>query len=190
MKQFLITFPNILSLLRFFLGFSLFVIAWLDEEMVFIGVLICAFFLDLVDGPIARWTHQTSEFGSWLDSFADFSVYIAFIAGAYWLWPEIILRELLYVCLLASSIVLPVLLGYIKFRRATSYHTWLVKFTVVCMAPSSLILFIGGPAGPFQIASIISVFAGLEEIIITTVLDKPRSNVRSIIHIIKEQERI
>lgn len=190
MKQFFITFPNILSLLRLLLGLSLFVIAWLDKEVIFLSVLICAFFLDLVDGPIARWTRQTSELGSWLDSHADFSVYMAFIVGAWWLWPEVIQRELFYVCLLAFSIVLPVLLGYIKFRRATSYHTWMVKFAVVCMVPSSLLMFIGGPAEPFQVASIICVFAGLEEIVITIVLDKPRSDVRSIIHIIKEQRRI
>jgi phosphatidylglycerophosphate synthase len=188
MKTLLVTFPNLLTFTRLILGFLLFIIAWIDKENLFIGILICAFFLDLVDGPIARWTHQVSEFGSWLDSFADFSVYMAFIAGAWCLWPEIILRELLYVSLLAFSIVIPVLYGYIKFSKGTSYHTWLVKFAVVCMAPSSIILFIGGPAWPFQIASIISVIAGLEEIMVTIVLDKPRSDVRSIIHILKQQK--
>jgi phosphatidylglycerophosphate synthase len=188
MKKFLMTLPNALTFLRLILGFILFVIAWIDKETVFVAILIFAFFLDLIDGPIARWTHQTSEFGSWLDSLADFSVYMAFIFGAWWLWPEIILRELLYVCLLSISIVVPVLIGYIKFRRGSSYHTWMVKFAVVCMAPSSIILFVGGSAWPFQIASIICFFAGIEEIMVTLVLDKPRSDVRSIIHILKEQK--
>jgi phosphatidylglycerophosphate synthase len=188
MKKILMTFPNFLTVLRFILGFVLFAIAWFGKENIFIGVLIGAFFLDLIDGPIARWTHQVSELGSRLDSLADFSVYMAFIVGAWWLWPEIILREIIYVTLLALSIVVPVLIGYIKFSKATSYHTWLVKFAVACMAPSSIILFIGGPAWPFQIASIISVIAGLEEILVTFYLSEPRSDVRSIIHLMRKKK--
>ena len=190
MKKIPMTLPNFLTFLRLMLGFVLFAIALLNEERIFIGVLIFAFFLDLIDGPIARWTHKTSELGSWLDSIADFSVYMAFTVGAWLLWPEIILRELIYVCLLVFSIVIPVLVGYIKFHKSTSYHTWLVKFAVACMAPASIILFIGGPVWPFQVASIISVFAGLEEIIITCMLDKPRSNLKSIVHIVREQKKI
>lgn len=184
----LITFPNALSMLRLILGFVLFAIIWINKETIFISILVFAFFLDFIDGPIARWTHQTSEFGSRLDSLADFSVYIAFIFGAWWFWPDIIMRELLYVCLLVFSIVVPALIAYIKFRRGSSYHTWLVKLAVACMAPASIVLFIGGPAWPFQIASVISVFAGLEEIMLTIVLDKPRSDVRSLIHILKQQK--
>ena len=184
-----ITLPNVLTIMRLVLGVSLFIIAWLNRETLFVAVLIIAFFLDLIDGPIARWIHQTSEFGSWLDSIAAFSVYMAFTIGAWWLWPDIILRELLYVGLLVGSIVIPVVAGYIKFKQATSYHTWLVKLAVACMAPASIILFIGGPAWPFQIASVISVVAGLEELIITFILTQPRSDVRSIIHILKRQQK-
>ena len=197
MKKIPMTLPNFLTFLRLMLGFVLFAIALLNEERAIVFTLLyrClyntfAFFLDLIDGPIARWTHKTSELGSWLDSIADFSVYMAFTVGAWLLWPEIILRELIYVCLLVFSIVIPVLVGYIKFHKSTSYHTWLVKFAVACMAPASIILFIGGPVWPFQVASIISVFAGLEEIIITCMLDKPRSNLKSIVHIVREQKKI
>ena len=189
MKKFVMTIPNILTIIRLICGFSLFVIALLNKELLFLGLLVFAFFLDFIDGPIARWTHQITEFGSWLDSIADFSVYIAFTFGAWLLWPEIILRELVYVCLLVFSIVIPVLFGYIKFKQSTSYHTWLVKFAVACMAPASIILFIGGPAWPFQLASIFSVIAGLEELLITMMLDKPRSDVRSFIHVYKEQQK-
>ena len=43
------TLPNILTLIRLALGFMLLAIAWLDREMIFVGVLILAFFLDLID---------------------------------------------------------------------------------------------------------------------------------------------
>ena len=180
-KKTVLTFPNLLSALRLVLGVVLFGIAWMGNSAVFIGVLVFAFFLDFIDGPIARRWQQVSELGPKIDSWADFTVYLAFIIGAWWLWPEIFRRELLFISLLGLSIVLPALMGLIKFRRATSYHTWLVKVAVVCMAPGSILLFVGGPAWPFQIATVISVVAGLEEIAITLLLDHPRSDIRSVI---------
>ena len=182
----LLTIPNLLSALRLALGMSLFVIAWRGNSGVFIGVLIFAFLLDLIDGPIARRWQQVSELGPKIDSWADFSVYLAFIIGAWWLWPEIVRRELLFISLLGLSIVLPALVGLIKFHRATSYHTWLVKIAVVCMAPGSILLVMGGPVWPFQIATVISIMAGAEEIAITLLLEHPRSDIRSVIDILRQ----
>jgi len=180
-----VTFPNLLSALRLVLGLVLLGIAWRGNTAVFIGVLAFAFFLDFIDGPLARRWQQVSELGSTIDSYADFSVYMAFLIGAWWLWPEIFRRELLFISLLGLSIVLPTLVGLIKFRRATSYHTWLVKVAVVCMVPGSILLFAGGPAWPFQIATVISVVAGLEEIAISLLLDHPRADIHSVIDILK-----
>jgi CDP-diacylglycerol--glycerol-3-phosphate 3-phosphatidyltransferase len=183
-KKTALTFPNLLSALRLVLGIVLLGIAWRGNTAVFIGILVFAFFLDFIDGPIARRWQQVSELGSTIDSYADFSVYMAFLIGAWWLWPEIVQRELLFISLLGLSIVLPALVGLIKFRRATSYHTWLVKIAVVCMAPGSILLFVGGPAWPFQIATIISVAAGLEEIAISLLLEHPRADIRSVFDIL------
>lgn len=178
-----LTFPNLLSALRLVLGMVLLGLAWRGNAVAFIGVLIFAFFLDLIDGPIARRWRQVSELGPVLDSCADFSVYMTFLIGAWWLWPEIVRRELVFIVLLGLSIVVPALVGFFKFRRPTSYHTWLVKIAVVCMAPGSILLFVGGPAWPFQVATVISVMAGLEEIAISLLLDHPRSDIRSVIDI-------
>lgn len=177
--------PNILSILRLCLGPVLIAIALLDRETVFIAVLIFAFLLDLVDGPIARLTGHVTEAGSRMDSYADFSIYISFIIGAVRLWPEIVQRELIFLVLVAASIVLPALAGLVKFHIATSYHTWLVKIAAVCMAPSAIILFIGGPAWPFHIATVVSVLAGLEEIIMTLMLQEPHSNVPGLVQALK-----
>lgn len=83
-------FPHLLSALRLVLGFVLLGMAWRGDAGVFIGVLIFAFFLDFIDGPIARRWHQVSKPGPIIDSYADFSVYMAFLIGAWWLRPDII----------------------------------------------------------------------------------------------------
>ena len=182
------TIPNILSFLRFSLGPVLIILAWSGLEKIFVGVLIFAFFLDLIDGPIARKFNQVSELGPKIDSYADFSIYIAFIIGAIFLWPEIVHRELIYFILVCLSITLPALFGLIKFRGGTSYHTWLVKLAAVCMAPSAIILFVGGPPWPFYIATVVSVIAAIEEIIITCLLDKPESDIHNLIQALKKRK--
>ena len=182
------TIPNILSILRLILGPVLIILAWFGLEMVFVGVLIFAFFLDLIDGPIARKLHQVSRLGSRIDSYADFSIYIAFIIGAIFLWPDIVNRELFYFILVCLSITLPALFGLIKFHGGTSYHTLLVKLAAVCMAPAAIILFVGGPPWPFYIATAVSVIAAIEEIVITCLLDKPQSDIKNIIQVLNKRK--
>ena len=180
-----VNLPNVLTVLRLCLGLVLIAIAWLHQANVFIAVLIVAFLLDLIDGPIARMTGHVTVVGSRMDSYADFSIYVAFLIGAVLLWPDIVEREWIYLVLVAASVVLPALAGLVKFHTATSYHTWLVKLAAVCMAPSAIVLFIGGPAWPFHIATVISVLAGLEEIIMTLILREPHSNVHGLYHALK-----
>ncbi|MDZ7735058.1 MAG: CDP-alcohol phosphatidyltransferase family protein [Gammaproteobacteria bacterium] len=179
----LFNIPNILSCLRMGLGPLLLHIAWQGHHEPFVIVLIIAFLLDLIDGPIARYTNQVTELGPKLDSWADFVVYMTLPIGAWWLWPEIILREKIYVGLAVASVIVPTVVGFIRFRQPTSYHTWLTKFAVVCMAPSVIILLLEGPAWPFQISAIIALLAGLEETTITVISKKADMDVKSLFHI-------
>lgn len=167
----------------------LLVLAWFDYPTAFIYLLVVAFLLDAIDGPIARRLHQVSALGPKIDSWADFSIYMTFAIGAWWLWPDIIKKELVYLMILLASILLPVLAGLVKFKQIISYHTWSVKFATVCMAPSAILLFLIGIAWPFRVASILCLMAGLEEIIITLILDKPYSEVRTLVHVLKTRNK-
>ncbi len=182
------TVPNFLSGLRLALTPFLLATAWFEQVYPFLAILIFAFILDAIDGPIARRLHQVSKLGSKLDSWADFSVYIVFAVGAWLLWPEIIMHELVFIVLVVASIVLPVLTGLIKFKKITSYHTWMVKLAAVSTAPTAIWVFIGGPALPFHIATVICVVAGLEEIMISIVLKEPYSDVSTLLHVLKKKK--
>jgi CDP-diacylglycerol--glycerol-3-phosphate 3-phosphatidyltransferase len=46
-------------------------------------------------------------------------------------------------------------------------------------------MFIFGPVLPFRIAALICLLAGLEELSITLVLDKPGANVKSLWHVLR-----
>lgn len=182
----MVNIPVILGTFRLAMAPVLLLLAWLGLKTVFIPVLVLAFLSDSIDGPIARYLHQESTAGAKMDTCADVSVYFAYLLSACWLWPDIIRRELVYFVILAASILLPAFAGALKFRCITGYHTWLVKIASVCIVVSSLLMFIFGPALPFRISALICLVAGIEELSITLVLDKPGSDVKSLWHVLRQ----
>ena len=136
---------------------------------------------DLCDGCLARRFNQATQLGTLLDSYGDFATYMTVPLCAWWLWPDLIQREAWYAAAVVAAYVFPIALGYLKYGRLTSYHTYGAKLSAVVVGASALALFAGGPPLPFRIATWILVLAELEEIAITTILPEWRSNVPSIL---------
>lgn len=180
-----LTIPNLLTGFRFVAAPGLLWLAWYGYSLGFMGLLAIVFFSDFLDGMVARITGQVSEFGAVLDSCADVVTYMTVTVCCWWLWPDVVSREFIYVGMIVASFLLSAAVGWIKFGRFTSYHTWAVKLAAAAMGISLFILFWGGPAWPFRIAAILCLYAGLEEIIISLLLPKPESNVRSLLSVIK-----
>ncbi len=183
------TIANCLSGLRLLIAPLLLWLAWQGQDRIFLLLLGVAFFLDFIDGTVARAMDQVSSLGGRLDSGADFAVYTCYLIGAWWLWPETIRREYLAVLLVTGSIVIPVGVALWRFRTPSSYHTWLVKAAVGCTAISSILLFMHGPAWPFHIAAALCVVAGMEQIAITLILPGPVSDLRSLWHVLRQRDR-
>ncbi len=174
--------PNILSILRLVMVMFLVILAWYGEKGLFLLVFLGALLTDMLDGYLARRLKVESALGAKLDSWGDFSLYMTVPFCVWRLWPDIVMREISYVSLAAISYALPVTIGFIKFRRLTSYHTWGAKLSAVLMGISALLLFSGGPAAPFRISTVILALAELEEIAITTVMPAWRANIHTIFH--------
>jgi hypothetical protein len=137
-------------------------------------------------GPLRRLAgaalRPESALGTLLDSYGDLATYTTVPLCAWWLWPELIRQEAPYAAAVVAAYVFPILLGYLKYGRLTSYHTWGAKLSAVVIGASALLLFLGGPPLPFRVAVWILVLAELEEIAITTLLPEWRSNVPSLLH--------
>lgn len=180
-----LTVPNLLTGFRFFSAPLLLWLAWHGLGTWFLLLLALTFATDVLDGFAARLLAQESEFGALLDSWGDICIYTTMAISAWWLWPEVVRRERIWVLCIVASYLVPVLVGIVKFHAFTSYHTWMVKIAVAAVGLSFFGLFLLGYAWPFRAAALLSLLAAGEETAITLYLRTPRSNVRSLWHVLR-----
>ncbi|MEQ8234952.1 MAG: CDP-alcohol phosphatidyltransferase family protein [Gammaproteobacteria bacterium] len=176
-----VTLANALTAFRLVIAAPLMLVCaaegWRDA---FPWILAVSFATDAVDGTVARLTGQATRFGAMLDSWADVVAYCAIAIGVATLWPQLVRAEWLAFAVIVASFLVPSLVGLARFGRFTSYHTLLVKLAVAAVAPALLVVLWSGVTWPLQVAAAIAAIAALEEIAITCVLERPRSNVRSL----------
>ncbi len=158
----------------------LFYFAFTQQPHWFIGVLLFAQFTDVLDGFLARTLNQITEMGSHLDSWGDFVIYSTMAVCAWILWPDILQREILYFIIIVLSFMLPALVGFIKFHKFTSYHTWSVKLAVFITVVGYLLLFTGLLDWPFRVAAAFCLYAAIEEIAITLLIHHEHVDVRTV----------
>jgi CDP-diacylglycerol--glycerol-3-phosphate 3-phosphatidyltransferase len=149
----------------------------------FLMVLAVSLLSDAFDGYLARKLHQTTEFGAKLDSWGDVMTYGAMIFGLYWIWPTLFAEQLWFLVAATLSFVVPVAHALIKFGEYPSYHTLGAKTAAVLMAPAFYSLTLLGWDLFFQAVIIFHIVVAFEEMAITSVLSRPRSNVISILSI-------
>ncbi|MDJ0881685.1 MAG: CDP-alcohol phosphatidyltransferase family protein [Gammaproteobacteria bacterium] len=172
--------PNLVSSIRILIAPLLIYLAIQQQEFWYIVVLLFSGFTDVLDGFLARTLNQITKLGSHLDSWGDFTIYTTMALCAWILWPQIVLQEIVFFSMILASIGLPVLVGLIKFKSLTSYHTWSVKIAVALTFLGYILLFTGITEWPFRLAAMVALYAGIEEILITLIMSHERMDVRSV----------
>ena len=175
--------PNILSGFRILTVPFLFFLAWKQYTGAFIGLLLISLLTDAVDGYLARKFNVSSTLGTKLDSWGDMAIYFTIPVCAWWLYPELIKQEALFVSIAIVAYVAPLLAGILKFKRIPSYHTYMANIAAVFMSTAIFILFIIQFTWVFRCAVVFQVLVALEEIWITIRLPELQSNVKSLWHI-------
>jgi len=179
-KEEIVNIPNLVSFIRILMAPVLFYLALTQQPNWFIAVLLFAEFTDVLDGFLARQLNQITEMGSHLDSWGDFVIYITIAICAWILWPEVLQREIFYFIIIVLSFTLPTLIGFIKFHRFTSYHTWSVKLAVGITVISYILLFADIVDWPFRVATLFCLYAAIEEIAITLLIQQDHVDVRTV----------
>ena len=177
------TIANLLTYVRLAAIPVLLVLAAMHLRSAYLWLLATAWATDLIDGPIARLQGQDSARGAKLDSIADRGIMVSIPIGVAWLWPEVLMREALWVALLGIALVVPHVHAFAKFRQLPAYHTWLAKGLAVYMGLSLLLLLNGHWPWLFRAGALIALVEALEEIAITHTLKRPRADVASWWHL-------
>lgn len=186
-SRLLATLPNLLSAFRAVCAPLLLALAWHGADGVFLALFALGLVSDVLDGALARRLGQESEFGARLDQWADFALWVSFPLGAWWLWPQIVLREGLYVLLAIVCLLLPTAIAYAKYGAVPGYHTWSVKLGSVLMGIGVPLLLIFDIAWPFRVAALFQLVCAVDEMGITYFLSECRHDVPSVFHAARQR---
>ena len=175
--------PNLLSGLRLVAAPFMLYLSWRGFRVTFLVLLVFALLSDAIDGFIARRLNIKSDIGARLDSWGDLATYLTVPICIWWLWPEVVKREALFVIIVLGAYIVPLIAGFAKFRKLPSYHTWGAKVAAVLMSISVFILLMIDISLPFKCAALVQAIVACEEVAITLKLTELKSNVRSIWHV-------
>lgn len=163
--------PNLLSGSRLGLAVVMVVAAWADgSRRVFLTLFVAALLTDGLDGFLARRWRVESDLGRRLDSWGDYVLTGAAVAGIWRLWPEVVRGQWPWFLTTLVGCFAIVAYGLIRWGRVLGYHTWMAKAMVVVLPVSVAVLLAGGPAWLFHVAVILQVGCGLEEMAIALAL--------------------
>ncbi len=165
------TLPNLLSALRIVLSAVMVAVAGATgSRRWFLILLGAALVTDAFDGFLARRWRVVSDLGRRLDSWGDYVMTAAAVAGIWLLWPETVRREWpWFVTAVVGSFAI-VIYGFVRWRRVLGYHTWLAKAMVIGLPITVAMLLAGGSAAPFHVAVLLQVLCGTEELMIAFLL--------------------
>ena len=183
----LLNIPNILSLFRIIAAPFLLLTGWFEMPNLFFILFGMMLLSDALDGIIARMLDQTSELGARLDSYGDILTYLSTPIAAWWLWPDIVKEEVYYIIAAIIIYILPAVFALLKFGKLASYHTWITKISAVLMSVGVVVLLGFENNLLFHIAIYFLIIEMIENITITIMLPKQKSDIPSIWHAWKER---
>lgn len=178
--------PNAITLCRLLATPVLLVAALERWPTFFASLLLACLVSDIVDGLLARSLGLHSPFGAALDSTADMLVTIIGAVGTITMqWP-FIAAHAWQLELLAGLFVGEVLISLARYRRLSSFHTYLVRVSAYAQGAFLLSLFFWGYSAPlFYFMWVVSCAGQLEEWIILALLPTWTSDVRGLYWVLK-----
>lgn len=185
----IITIPNIICAVRLAGALSLIGVAMTDNPRLFVGIFTALSLSDWIDGKLARWLNQRSDFGARLDSLADSVLYGALLFGSCWLRWTVLKSEAPWWIAAVISYVLTSSLGVWKYGKIPSYHTYGAKTSQWLTLAAAVFLLLDLSVWPLRIAMLAVVLTNLEAMIITWHLPEWRADVLTVFHILPSRKQ-
>jgi cardiolipin synthase (CMP-forming) len=173
--------PNLMSGFRLLAVPVLFALATSGQATAFTVLLIAAMLSDVADGWIARAFGLETATGAFLDSVADWALTLVSLYGIWVFHRDVITGHALLFGIAAGLWALEDIVALARYRRLSSFHTYLSKVTANVLGAFVAVLFVVG----FQpwllyLALGLSIMSSLEELALLGVLSEWRTDVRGL----------
>ncbi|MFD0836056.1 CDP-alcohol phosphatidyltransferase family protein [Mariniflexile aquimaris] len=179
------------SFYRIFAAPFLLVLIWLDLQLIFTWLLLISYCTDAIDGFLARKLKITSPRGSQLDSFGDQVTFIIGLIGLFYFETDFITTNLLIILVAFVPYIIQMLIAYIKYGKATAFHTYLAKLSAIIQSIFILwSLFFNPEYVLFYVMIVIGVLETLEEIALIYMYDQWASDVKGIYWALRDKRRL
>ena len=175
----IVTFPLLIALLFF------------DAINWFKWFLLASFFTDAIDGTLARWYNATSILGAKLDSIGDDLTVLAGAIGLFVYEFDFVKEELPLLITLFGLFLIQLASALARYRRVSSFHTYLAKIAAVITGTFLLsVFFFDDIIYPlFYAAWIVTAIELIEETVLVFLLNRWKANVKGLYWVLKEKTR-
>ena len=181
------TVPNVLCLIRLVGAPLLIVLAWAGSSMGVLAAFVLLAATDWVDGKLAIWLDQRSDYGAQLDSWADATLYGSLLIACLMLHWDRLSQEQTWLWTAVSSYMVATVAGLFKFRRWPSYHTYAAKASWWLTSIGAVFLLADSTLWPLRMGLAGVTLTNLEALLLTTLLPHWRADVRSVFLIGKQE---
>ncbi len=178
-----LTIPNIICCLRVLGSLCLIGVAAAGYAKVFVVSFVVLSLSDWVDGKLARWLNQRSDFGARLDSASDSILYACLLVGSLILKWDVLQHELAWIGVGLASYALTTGYGLWKYGRIPSYHTYGAKMTQWLVLFGAVAMLLDVSIWPLRVAVVAAVLTNLEATAMTYCLPFWTADVLSIWHV-------
>ena len=138
---------------------------WLGERQLFTWFLLISYSTDAIDGFLARKLNRVSARGSQLDSVGDQITLIMGLIGLIVFETAFMKANYGLILLAFIPYILQMIIAFIRYGKATAFHTYLAKTSAVLQGVFILwLLFFGPVYWLFYTMVIIGVLETIEEI--------------------------
>jgi len=159
-------------------------------QMAFTWVLVVALLTDVADGWIARGFGLQSRLGARLDTVGDSLIWYAALAGLIAFQRDVLAMHAGLIGAVVCFWILESVLAWLRYRRLSSFHTYLSKAAGVLLSVWIGVLFVlGHQPWLLGVAAALSILANLEEMLLIGLLPQWRSDVKGAWWVLRERQR-
>ncbi len=185
-----LTIPNVICVLRIIGSFCMLWLAFTGHANAFVITFVVLHLSDWVDGKLARWLHQRSDFGARLDSASDAILYGCLIIGSLILKWDVLRNEVIWLAIPLLSYAITSGYGLWKYGRVPSYHTYAAKWGNWVVLGAAVALLLDWSLWPLRFAAVFGTLTNLETTVITYMLPTWQADVLSLKHAMRRKKHV